>query len=108
MATLPALPSIAPPTPPVVVGADRPMLEKTEKIKTEGKKAPTVTQPRRDDMTAMQFLQDAREALVGIPADFLARRGTLYQIITKQNRLRGLGVLLIAIALVLSLSNILA
>jgi len=108
MATLPALPNIAPPTPRAEVGADRPMLEKTEKIKTVTEKKTTQPVPRQNDMTAMQFLQDAREALVGIPADFLARRGTLYAIITKQNRLRGLGVVLIAIALVLSISSILA
>ena len=111
MATLPALPDIAPPAPRSDVGADRPMLEKPEKISKNAQKVPVSKPPLlndvKNDMSAMQFLRDAREALVGIPADFLAKRATVYDIITKQNRLRGIGVILIAIALVLAISNIL-
>lgn len=61
----------------------------------------------KQQVSVMGSLEDAREALVGIPADFLAQRGTVYEIITRQNRLRGLGVILILIALAITVSGIL-
>jgi len=44
-------------------------------------------------------LGEAREALIGIPSDLLAGRGSLYQIITRNNRLRGIGIVLVIVAL---------
>lgn len=55
----------------------------------------------------MDSLADAREALVGIPTDFAANNGTVYEILTRNNRLRGLGTLLVLIAIFAAVSEIL-
>jgi hypothetical protein len=51
-----------------------------------------------------KFLDDAREALVGIPADIARQNGTMYEILTRNDRLRGLGTFLVIAGVVLALS----
>lgn len=53
------------------------------------------------------YFESAREALIGIPADLLAGRGTVYDVFTKNNRLRGLGLVFVCIALLLAFSQLL-
>jgi hypothetical protein len=59
------------------------------------------------DISSSSFLDSAREALMGIPADLLAGRGSLYEVFTRNNRLRGLGVILILVSLIVSMSRLL-
>lgn len=114
-ATLPPLPGINFPAPRVSVGTDRQMPVTDDKSKSNTNLPVSETQNMKkiaeintkQQVSVMGSLEDAREALVGIPADFLAQRGTVYEIITRQNRLRGLGVILILIALAITVSGIL-
>ena len=55
---------------------------------------------------SMSLLETAREALVGIPADLLAGRGSLQEIFTKGNRLRGLGIILVLVAVFAAVSRL--
>ena len=110
---LPPLPEIKLPAPRESVGSDRPFMEatknteeKTEKIieqspvnPVSGSEKVTVVGSTYQPSTFVSFIEDAREALVGIPADAVSGRGSLYEVLTKNNRLRGLGVLLIVLAL---------
>jgi hypothetical protein len=112
---LPPLPEIKLPAPRESVGSDRPFMEatknteektekKTEKKNDEQSPVNPVSSSEKEvqkyqSSTFVSFIEDAREALVGIPADAVSGRGSLYEILTKNNRLRGLGVLLIVLAL---------
>lgn len=62
-------------------------------------------QPKR--FNPMDSLTDAKEALVGIPSDFTSNNGTVYEILTRNNRLRGLGTILVLIAIFAAISEIL-
>ena len=53
------------------------------------------------------YIDSTRDALVGIPDDLMAGRGSLYEVFTKNHRLRGLGVLLVVIALFVAVSGLL-
>lgn len=121
MATLPPLPTISPPAPPIIVGADRPIaMALGAEIKDNTKDYKDPKDPKnmknksgQEDSinerkwSYLDMVESAREALVGIPTDFLAQRGTVYEMVTKNNRLRGLGFILVSIALVLALTGIL-
>jgi hypothetical protein len=77
--------------------------KKTEKTeKTENKQAASTYHGGR----SMSLLETAREALVGIPADLLAGRGSLQEIFTKDNRLRGLGIILVLVAVFAAVSRL--
>lgn len=108
MATVPS-PLPTPPSARSTVGPDRPMLlGQTSKAGTKTKPVDDTATRKKEDISIIQFFQDAREALVGIPADMLAKQGTMYDIVTTKNRLRGIGVVLIVIALVLAITDIIA
>ena len=55
-------------------------------------------------LTLRVALQDAREALLGIPADLYAGDGDLAAVLTRNDRLRGLGVLALALGALLALA----
>jgi hypothetical protein len=46
------------------------------------------------------YMDDARDALLGIPSELMRGNESVYNVIVKKNRLRGLGVLLVIIALI--------
>lgn len=108
------------PLPELVLPAPRaPVVEFTgteEKSKKEedGKKTDKKTEKTENKQAAstyhggrsMSLLETAREALVGIPADLLAGRGSLQEIFTKDNRLRGLGIILVLVAVFAAVSRL--
>lgn len=108
------------PLPELVLPAPRaPVVEFTgpeEKSKEEdGKKTDKKTENTENKQAAstyhegkgsMSLLETAREALVGIPADLLAGRGSLQEIFTKGNRLRGLGIILVLVAVFAAVSRL--
>lgn len=53
------------------------------------------------------YMEDARNALLEIPSELMRGKESLYDIIVKKNRLRGLGVLLVIIALFVAVSGVL-
>lgn len=55
---------------------------------------------------SMSLLETARNSLVGIPSDLVSGRGTLQEIFTKENRLRGLGIILVLIAVFVAVSGL--
>lgn len=57
--------------------------------------------------TPAELFQDVQEAVVGIPADLMGQseRKTLPDILSYGNRLRGLGILLVGLAIILALIN---
>jgi hypothetical protein len=95
------------PMPEIIMPAPRaPVVEFTrteEESKKEGKK----TENKIENVqSSMSLLETARDALVGIPADLLAGRGSLQEIFTKSNRLRGLGIILVLIAVFVAVSRL--
>jgi len=110
--TLTPLPELVLPAPraPVVefTGTEEKSKEdgkKTEKTeKTENKQAASTYHEGKG--SSMSLLETAREALVGIPADLLAGRGSLQEIFTKGNRLRGLGIILVLVAVFAAVSRL--
>ena len=50
----------------------------------------------------ISYVDDAKEAVLGIPADITTGREPLYDVVTKKNRLRGIGFLLVFIAVILA------
>lgn len=98
--TLPPLPEVVLPAPLAPVGPDRPSLESQQRMQPKkSKEKPGVQYVSNQSIDPAVSLSEAREALVGIPADLLTGRGTPYEIFTQNNRLRGIGVLLIVAAL---------
>ena len=67
---------------------------------------PSVTSVDPARFNPIDSLGDAREAVVGIPADLLAGRGTMYEIFTRNNRLRGIGIVLVLIALFAAMAGL--
>jgi hypothetical protein len=53
------------------------------------------------------YIEDAQGALLGIPSDLMRGKESIYTVIVKKNRLRGLGVLLVIIALLMAVSGVL-
>lgn len=96
------------PLPEIVLPAPRaPVVEFTqpeEKSKKEVKGEKN--QLQRVQRMDMSLLEQARDALVGIPADLLAGRGSLQEIFTKGNRLRGLGIILVLVAVFAAVSRL--
>ena len=104
--TLTPLPELVLPAPraPVVEFAGTEEKSKTEDgKKTENKQAASTD---HEGKGSMSLLETAREALVGIPADLLAGRGSLQEIFTKGNRLRGLGIMLVLVAVFAAVSRL--
>lgn len=66
--------------------------------------APTVT--ATPPTTAAELAGNAREAIVGIPADLAAGRGSLYEVFTRNDRLRGLGVLFLVVGLLIAIAGL--
>jgi hypothetical protein len=114
MSTLPPLPKIELPMPLASVGPDRPggvagpdrpgVVAGPDRPggvahSAEGVLRKTETEELVSERRPMVAMDDAREALVGIPGDLLAGRGSLYDVATRNNRLRGLGIILVLIAL---------
>lgn len=95
MATLalPPLPSIVPPLPLPTIGTDRPAPPSLSVTSV-----PDVPLPERTHVSSL--VTEAHEALMGIPADITSGRGTMYEIVTRGNRLRGIGFILVIIALI--------
>lgn len=58
--------------------------------------------------TVNMYITDAKEALTGIPADLLSGTGTLIETFTKNNRLRGLGVILVLFAVLFAVLGLVA
>ena len=112
--TLPPLPRIEPPMPPPPVGPDRPalapVLDRLPPLPPVDAPAPalvpSVTPVPPERFNPVDSLGDAREAVVGIPADLIAGRGTMYEIVTRNNRLRGIGIVLVLIALFAAVSGL--
>lgn len=102
--TLPPLPKIEPPMPPPPVGPDRPAL--VPALARVQAPVPSVTPVPPARFNPIDSLGDAREAVVGIPADLIAGRGTMYKIVTRNNRLRGIGIVLVLIALIAAVSGL--
>lgn len=108
-ATLPALPSVPRPLPPREVGPDRPS---SAAAPTPPAAAPPSAPPAAATPTTAEpqesFLDNAREALLGIPSDLMSGTGgTLYEVFTRRHRLRGLGVILVLVALLAALGALL-
>ena len=55
-------------------------------------------------LTLRVALQDAREALVGIPADLFGGERDLLRVLTRNDRLRGIGVLALALSVLYAVS----
>lgn len=98
--TLTPLPEIDPPLPRAPVGPDRPL----DKIEKKEEKKESIAEAAQ----VVSIFESSRDALVGIPSDLLAGRGSLMEIFTKNNRLRGLGVILVLIAVFVAVSGLLA
>ena len=104
---LPPLPTIDPPAPRAPVGPDRPSLAAKDSMPQTAVQPAEVETNRNVEedvvtevpVVSLGGFDNAREALVGVPADLLAGRGTLYDIVTRNNRLRGLGIILVFIAI---------
>ena len=103
---LPPLPEVKPPLPPPEYGAaDRPSLNartapspvKIETRTTEEKKGSMYT----------DVLGDAHDAVFGIARDVMSGNGTLYEVVSRNNRLRGLGVLLVILSILAAIFDIL-
>ncbi len=110
---LPPLPQIEPPMPPPPVGPDRPSVSPVPDrmpplppVTDAPAPKPSVTPVTPERFNPVDSLGDAREAVVGIPADLIAGRGTVYEIVTRNNRLRGIGIVLVIIALFAAVSGL--
>ena len=110
MSTLPPLPKIELPMPLAAVGPDRPgsvagpdrpgsVADRPGSVAHSAERV--LTKPETEELVSERrpVMDDAREALVGIPGDLLAGRGSLFDVATRNNRLRGLGIILVLIAL---------
>ena len=102
---LPPLPKIPPPMPfaPLVDRVKKmpePVSEPEEESEKKYMHAANI--PRKNI-----YIDDAREALVGIPSELMRDKETIYNVIVKKNRLRGLGVLLVLIALLMAVFGVL-
>jgi len=100
---LPPLPKIPPPMPfaPVV---DRIVEKIPEPVSEPGGKEQNMHAATIEKNT---YIQDAQDALLGIPSELMRGNESVYHVIRKRNRLRGLGVLLVLIALLVAVSGVL-
>lgn len=99
---LPPLPKIPPPMPLATI-VDRE--EKIpEPVSEPGKKEQNMHAATIENN---MYIQDAQDALLGIPSELMRGNESVYQVIRKGNRLRGLGVLLVIIALLVAVSGVL-
>jgi hypothetical protein len=83
-----------------------PETKEKEEEKTEKKTAVAAVKSIYHGGGEMSLLENARDALVGIPADLLAGRGSLQEIFTKGNRLRGLGIIFVLVAVFVAVSRL--
>ena len=102
MTSLPPLPAIVLPAPLPTIGADRPgPAAILVPPPPPPRDLPSVidTPLPADPVTVATVANEATEALLGIPAELASGRGSAYDIVTRGNRLRGLGIILVCIAL---------
>lgn len=107
MTSLPPLPSIVPPVPLPTIG-DRPGFTNPIAPAAPPEKPSVTNVPMPEERPNVTSLAtEAHEALLGIPADITSGRGTMYEIVTRGNRLRGLGFILVCFALFAALLGLL-
>jgi hypothetical protein len=100
MTSLPPLPGIVPPVPIPTIGTDRPGPAAIFVPPTPRDLPSVIDTPLPADPVNMTTVaNEASEALLGIPAELASGRGSVYDIVTRGNRLRGLGIILVCIAL---------
>ena len=97
---------------PVDVGADLNLLATSQDLVDMQKRATELAARRKYEsswqgLTIRRGVADVREALLGIPADLFGNSGPLPlgEVLTKGNRLRGLGIILAVAAALLMLAN---
>jgi hypothetical protein len=100
---LPPLPKIPPPAPfaPLV---DR--VEKTPEPVSEPEEQ-SIAAAKSVDLRKNVYIGNAQDALLGIPSELMRGNESIYNVIVKKNRLRGLGVLLVLIALLMAVFGVL-
>ena len=107
---LPPLPEVKPPLPPPEYGAaDRPSLEAPVNARTAPSPVKIETRTTEEKKGSMytDVLGDAHDAVFGIARDVMSGNGTLYEVVSRNNRLRGLGVLLVILSILAAIFDIL-
>jgi hypothetical protein len=105
---LPPLPEVKPPLPPPEYGAaDRPSLEAPVNARTAPAPVKIETVEKKNGSMYTDVLGDAHDAVFGIARDVMSGNGSLYEVVSKNNRLRGLGVLLVILSILAAIFDIL-